>query len=500
MQERHFKDMSRDELLAFCRDLYSKNSIAAFSYPALKAIPKLYTHLYANKLSQKVLLSELGISAEYKNYISSTPMKYGNSTRTRWNWEIVVEKALDLKKEKGHLPPAIWFQKNGQGTFVQAVYYLGRTWADLREAVGDFSNSNFVQSRSGQRWLSHAEASLSNFLYARGVQHKKGERYNQAYSEHSTAKYAIYDLHFLAKPEQWIDVEVWGDIPNGHNEEKYAAVRAAKEEFNSKSSTFIGIHHADCYKDDKLSDILRNHIGDIAPFIFDRPTDAIIQSTHWSNTDELFEYCKNLLSTLPNGEFPAEDWLRKRGRWANRDGDAYNTLAVYIKLWFGGVRNLRKLLGQSNVSTQQWDRNSALKAYKEFYEKHSLTPHQLRHLARKKRQSIQKHDALEAASLSAAIEKYVGGVDIANTELGIAPKRQTKWSKIILQNAVDQCVNVYGLSPTQLLYDHRKNKVELSDEKVVQLKQMIDAISRYPGKIEAIYLELGIEAPKRARN
>ena len=102
--------------------------------------------------------------------------------------------------------------------------------------------------------------------------------------------------------------------------------------------------------------------------------------------------------------------------------------------------------------------------------------------------------------MSAAIEKYVGGVDIANTELGIAPKRQTKWSKIILQNEVDQCVNVYGLSPTKLLYDHRKNKVELSDEKVVQLKQMIDAISRYPGKIEAIYLELGIEAPKRARN
>jgi hypothetical protein len=498
---RKFSKMSREELLGFCRDLYTQKGIAAFSYPALKTIPKLYVNLYANELSQKTLLKELGITEEYKQYLHSKPMKYGNSTRVRWSWKRVIESASAIKKSEGHLPPALWFQSNGHGSFVQAIYSLGRTWADLREAVGDFSGSNFVQSRNGIRWLSHAEASLSNFLYARGVQHKKGERYHQEYSECSAAKYAFYDLHFLVKSGQWIDVEVWGDRPNGHNEKRYAETRAAKELFNSKRSNFVGIHHADCYDDKKLSRILRASIGDITPFVFDNTTDAVIQSTHWSNTDELLDYCKSLLSKMPNGKFPAEDWLRKRGRWANRDGDAYNTLAVYIKLWFGGVRNLRELLGQSAISTKQWNRSSALAAYKEFYEKYGLTPHQLKHnFRRKKELSISKQEAFEATNLSAAVQKYVGGAAVANAELGIETSRQSKWSKLALQSAVSQCINDYGLSPNQVLYDNSKGRVDLSVEKVTMLKQITDAISRYPGKVDAIYSELGISAPTRVKN
>ena len=141
---------------------------------------------------------------------------------------MIVKKAVAIKCSQGSLPPALWFQKNGHAALIQALYNLGHTWDQLREAVGDFSNSNFVQSRNGLRWLSHAEASLSNFLYARGIQHKKGERYDDTFSQSSPTRYAIYDLHFVGTDGDWFDVEVWGDIPGGHNEEKYARVRGKR--------------------------------------------------------------------------------------------------------------------------------------------------------------------------------------------------------------------------------------------------------------------------------
>ena len=492
--------MSRNELLAFCRELYEKNGVAAFSYPALKAIPKLYFNLYAQKLSQKTLLKEFGIEDAYKQYLLTQPRKYGSTVRERWSWELIVKKALDIKQSEGRLPPALWFQKNGHASFIQALYNIGHTWAELREAVGDFTDSNFVQSRNGLRWLSHAEASLSNFLYARGIEHKKGERYDDSFSDLKVSRYAIYDMHFLGSGGNWFDVEVWGDKPNGHNEEKYTKVRAAKESFNSSNQNFIGIHHADCYDEEKLTEILRPAIGVIKPFQFDKPTDSLIHSTHWSNADELLEFCKDLAAKMPNGEFPAEDWLRKRGRWVDRDGESYNTLSVYIKQWLGGIRNLRKLIGQSDASTQQWDKESALAAYKAFYDKYGLTPQQVRHNNRRKADtSLPEAVIFESARLSSAIQKYAGGADAANEFLGIKMERQVKWTKDVILDSVKTIVDEYGLSPNQLLADHRKGKIELSAEQYTKVKRLIDVIPRIDGGLTGIYSELGIDTPKRKK-
>lgn len=420
-----FAIMSRDELLKFCRKLYDKQGVAAFTFSGLKSIPTLYFNLYNKELPQKTLLNELGIAKEYKQYVLSTPKKYGSKIVQRWTWEVILEKVLEIKKTAGHLPPALWFQKNGQASLIQAIYNLGHTWADLREALDDFTNSNFVQSRNGMRWLSHAEASISNFLYARGVEHKKGERYDESFANLASGRYAIFDLHFLGKNSKWFDVEIWGDKPNGHNEEKYAKTRTAKETFNSSNPYFLGIHFADCYDEAKLAKILCPHIGNIDPFQFDKPTDSIIHSTHWSNADELLDFCKELASKMPGGKFPAEDWLRKRGRWTNRDGEAYNTLSIYIKRWLGGIRNLRELLGQADVSTEQWDRNRALLAYKEFFAKYGLTPEQVRSKYRRKTDmSITYEDSLQAIRIASAILKYADGADAANKILGINPQRQ----------------------------------------------------------------------------
>jgi hypothetical protein len=172
-----------------------------------------------------------------------------------------------------------------------------------------------------------------------------------------------------------VDVEVWGDKPKGADSSTYKVKRDGKERFNADNIGFLGIHFLDCYSENRLADILRVHIGIIEPFRFDRPIDRLIPSTHWSNADELLEYCKVFATAQPDGEFPTEEWLRKRGKRAGRSGPAYNTLSVYVKTWLGGVRKLRELLGQSHVSTIKWDRETVLERWRAFRTLYGITPH-----------------------------------------------------------------------------------------------------------------------------
>lgn len=229
-----FSKMSRGELLEYCRKLYQENGISALSYPEIKKIPKLYFNLYSNSLSQKTLLSEFGLDKEYKNHISSSPYKYGDSYRDRWTWETLIEKIKSIKEKEGRLPPALWFQKSGHASLVFSLYNLGHTWAELREAVGDFSDSNFVQSRNRLRWLSHAEASLSNFLYARGIDHKKGERYDDSFADLNVTKYAFMTCIFLEKMERNLMLK-FGEI----NQMGTTKKNMQKLESQKKNSTFL---------------------------------------------------------------------------------------------------------------------------------------------------------------------------------------------------------------------------------------------------------------------
>jgi hypothetical protein len=372
-----YRDMSREQLLDECRLLYEREGIAAFTFEALKR-HKLYFALYSKGLKLADVVNELGLGDEYQHYRETQPIRPGGRETFRWTWTRILAIAREVAEEQGSLPAAAWFQANGRGSLVASLYNLGYTWADLRGALQDFSNSNFVESRNGLRWLSHAEASLSNFLYARGIQHRKGGKYPDGYAEHSGRTYGIYDLTFLATDKQWIDVEVWGDRPHGLGDE-YAAKRVLKESFNQGNNrNFLGVEYKDCYSDATLSTVLAPYIGKIEPFLFDKPTDKLIHTTHWSNADELLKYAKQIASTMPDGRFPTEEWLRKRGKWANRSGETYNTLSVYIKTWLGGIRNLRRLLDQGHVSTIEWTREKAIRAYKEFCEKHGMTPDQAR--------------------------------------------------------------------------------------------------------------------------
>ena len=115
---------------------------------------------------------------------------YDGEKRYGWTWERIVKTAKEIQEKEGFLPPAGWFQQNGHGSLVHAVYYLGNDWEKLRHELEDFSSSSFVESRNGMRWRSHPEASLSNFLYVRGIEHKCGGRYPDEYAKQARASYA----------------------------------------------------------------------------------------------------------------------------------------------------------------------------------------------------------------------------------------------------------------------------------------------------------------------
>jgi hypothetical protein len=115
-----------------------------------------------------------------------------------------MKEARKAQLIQGFLPPAGWWQDNNGASLVQAVYSLGHTWEDLRAELEDFHSSQFVESRSGLRWRSHPEASLSNFLYARGIPNRRGTRYPQAYEDLTGRAYGMYDMHFNGLLGLWM--------------------------------------------------------------------------------------------------------------------------------------------------------------------------------------------------------------------------------------------------------------------------------------------------------
>lgn len=488
-----YAGMNEKDLLRVCRELYEQHGFRALTFEALQAQGQLYMTLYNRGLKHSVLIEKLGLKDAYRSYQKARPKTYAGEIREPWSWERVVLEAKAAMERHGQLPPSLWFQKNGLGALVHFVYRSSKTWADLREAVEDFTNSKFVESRNGLRWLSHAEASLSNFLYARGVEHKKGERYPDAIADFSDAKYAFYDIHMKDKDGEWVDIEVWGDNPFGHDPVKYARRRKAKEIFNQTNPGFAGIHHESCYDDSELTRILEPFIGVIKPYQFDKPTDPVIPSTHWSNADELLDHCRKLASEMPDGIFPTEEWLRKRGKWANRSGPVYNTLSVYIKLWIGGVRKLRQILGQQHASTIQWNAKSALREYKRFFDEYGKTPGQVLGMVNDGTadEPISKDVVADASRIVTAVAKYVGSTLDAQRRLGMKPSRRY-WDAESAQTAWQDFTTNHGITPAQAVsYWNRKTPLALSEEESRLAASILRAFKKHCGPISPMSLDVG---------
>jgi hypothetical protein len=202
---------------------------------------------------------------------------------------------------------------------------------------------------------------------------------------------------------------------------------------------------------------------------------------------------------MPDGQFPTEEWLRKRGKWKDRPGETYNTLSVYIKTWLGGIRNLRKLLGQSHVSTIDWNKNSAIAEYQKFYEKHKLTAGQVRTIFRRGG-DISSELAAEAGRLENAVLKYAGGSAVVNEQLGIVIDRTRSWTRDAILEGFKAIIAEWKVSPMQLLYDHKTGKTKLPEKTYKQMDQLVGAAGRkFNGGLKEVYEILGFELPSRPR-
>jgi hypothetical protein len=437
-------EQEQPELLAIVQRLYEEHGVEALATPFLeKQTGALYHRLLAARLKQPVLLVKLGLSDVYDTWKRSS-RKYRGSIKPQWTWEVAVERAREIKEREGDLPTVQWFRKNGLSSLVVAVHKSGRIWEDLRSAVGSFATCPYYESRNGMRWRSRPEASLSNFLYARGVEHKRGERYPDEYAVQNNRSRGHFDLHFISQSGAWIDVEIWGDLPDYMTDGRYAATRAMKEAFNADNANFLGLQYQECLSDARLGQLLAPFIGYIEPFRFDKPQDHAIETAHWSNADELLETCRMLAAQMPDGVFPSEDWLRKRGKYISRPGPQYSTLAGRVHEWLGGTRQVRRLLNQESNNTIEWTPAGVIAAWRAFHNKHGMTPSQYK--AARNRLNLPTDIVAEANRIYAAAKRH-GVREVARA----GHNTRVKWTIESVTAAWRNFVSTHGVIPSQCM-------------------------------------------------
>ena len=345
-------------------DLFKEKGICVLSYKWLcdNGYKNLYNNIVIGRKGYKTtfesLAEEWGVHNEWKNQRHSSMVKErGNQL---WTAETFDKRTNEIIQEYGYVPAAEYLRKNGFGGYVSYMYQNNITMSDLEKKY-QFQKNKWV-SKNGMHWRSHAECCLANFLYARGIEIKNGERYPDKYAEITGRPYGLYDLHFKSTfndfQNKWIKVEVWGDTPNGHSEIEYALKRKQKEEFHKNDNLFLGVSYKQCYVEDELQNTLEKYIGIIAPYIFKDERDKLFQTTQWTQADIVMKECKYIMQQN-NNVLPSEGWfrLRKGGKYENRNIEDWEknikvslrSLSVYIKQ-IGGIRKVRKILGSDVLS------------------------------------------------------------------------------------------------------------------------------------------------------
>jgi hypothetical protein len=437
-------------LLDAVRALYRSYGIEALATPFLECQRfNLYQCLLAAGVGQAALLDRLGLTVEYAVW-KRAHRTYRGCTKPAWSWEAAVARARELVAAHGDLPTVEWCRRNGQSSLTNAVHNAGKVWEDLRVAVGLPPSRTFCQSSNGMRWMSQPEALLSDFLHSRGVEHKRGERYPTDYEEKSGRKWARYDLHFRGNDGAWIDVEVWGDSLSPMSGGRYAKTRALKEAWQRDRPNFLGISYKDCLSQERLAQILEPFIGPITEDATSKPYEGAIETSLYASKNELLAACRALAAQMPDGIFPADSWLRKRGKHADRPGPTYSSLAVYVTRWFGGSRAVRKLLGQEDASTKQWTPQTVIAAWRAFELKHGLTPSQCKGAKRSKIES--RAIIVEGSKIYAAALWH----DVLDEARGGRTARKVKWTPDYIAERWRAFVEVHGRSPSQCMSKVRR--------------------------------------------
>ncbi len=369
------------------------------------------------------------------------------STRqAEWTWEHILTTATQIKNQRGTLPPVPWFQKNGYSTMVNAIYNIGKTWLDVRQEIDSHETSSLnAISRIGIRWRSKAEACLSDFLYARDVEHSIGRRYPPSYAKVSGKKSGMYDMHFR-KPNsnEWVDVEIWGGHPGGEGTVEYQRVRQAKTDFHKGNRNFFGVEHSDCYSESRLEFLLKPYIGELPVVKQGHELDHTVPTIRWSTYQEVLDFCRQVAALQKDGIFPSEKWLRKQAPYENRMGDAYPSLMDKIYQHFESIANLRKILGQQDHNRRNWSDDIVKQELDAWMKRYGRTPGVIATAFKNGDTNISQSEVRRGNLIATMAQKYCGGVTKALRSIGydVKPERQKSSALSMLHLAASKIDNI----------------------------------------------------------
>jgi len=515
----HNNSYAESDYLEALDIVYQREGVEALSFQRLKEL-RLYYPLYRFGWNAKRICNRFGMTnKEWK----LRRKKLLNRTKGTidWNEDKVWEAWSQLVDKFGYVPTANEVRKEAT-KFASVFGYMKDYGIDmdavrakypeqnygpqfnqmtgLNKVGGMRNRSRWTESANGMRWHSRVEASVSNFLYARGISHQKGRLYDDDYAEKSEYSRGWYDIHFESIHGDIIDLEIWGNL-----DDSYMKKRLAKEKHNSENPYFLGIDWDDC-TESGLTKVLQPYIGVIEPFIFDKPDHKIIQTAFWSDAPEIIETCRWLAEQQPDGRFPTEHWLRKRGEYKNREGETYNTLGIYIQKYVGGLIELRRILGEDITHYRKWTRESILIALDEWIQEYGIAPqaYMQRH---KRHQKLDDEVAKYAISLAGATKKHVGSFEEAMQILDYSRKnRLSKWEKGSSYKkldhestliALDEWMQEYGISPQAYYVRHKKHN-NLDEETFQYSKNLNNAIQTYLGSFGKAMEILGYTKTSRS--
>jgi hypothetical protein len=178
----------------------------------------------------------------------------------------------------------------------------------------------------------------------------------------------------------------------------------------SRNQLFLSVEITDCYSDAKLEHLLKPFIGILPVTKHKHELDRVIQSSHWSTYEEVLTTCRQIASLQKDGIFPSENWLCKKGPFANRDGEAYPSLPTAIINHFGGVSALRKILGQEEHNRFKWSSENVQSELDTWMKRYGKTPGRVNTAFKNGDRSISESEVRRGNVISTMAVNYCGGV------------------------------------------------------------------------------------------
>ncbi len=369
------------------KSLYDEKGIDALSRSWLlkNGHRKIYEQVLASNLSIVMIADHLSLLKE----LNLSRREAYKRIRLKWTPEKINETALALIDEFGMIPTVPWLQRNGYGKF---VWYI-----EQQQSISEFrdryykSETNRLLSRANIAHDSFAEVCFANFLWARGIDPKKGGKYESDFAKTSSYSSAVYDIEFIATFGQYeghkILVEIWGDSksagPNGHNLEEYLAKKAAKIKYHENNPYFLGLGYENCYTEKKLIDILQPYIGKNCKISRTKENhDFQFPPTMWTLADEVIKTCKFVCHNMPDNILPALGWFKRSDTYKCRpvldwEPETWGRFPCKINQ-VGGILKLREVLGQKQHNKiTHWTKDNVTQALADFYTTYRVWPTQI---------------------------------------------------------------------------------------------------------------------------